>query len=101
MERDGQVVVSVRDNGVGMSADVLARAADPFFTTRAPGPHVGLGLTIAQAIVRRHGGDIVLRSVESEGSTVEFTLPVRRPDGEGPGGGPLAPSDEARKAMRT
>lgn len=101
MERDGRVVVSVRDDGIGMSADVLSRAADPFFTTRAPGPHVGLGLTIAQAIVRRHGGDLVLRSAEGEGSTAEFTLPVRRPDGEGTTEAPAAPSDAARKALRT
>ncbi len=101
MERDGRVVVSVRDDGIGMSVDVLSRAVDPFFTTRAPGPHVGLGLTIAQAIVRRHGGDLVLRSTEGEGATVEFTLPVRRPDGEGTGEAPAPLGDEVRKALRT
>lgn len=100
MEREGQVVVSVRDDGVGMPADVLSRAADPFFTTRAPGPHVGLGLTIAQAIVRRHGGDLVLTSAPGEGSTVEFTIPIRWPEGEGVGE-PPASSDAARKALRT
>lgn len=101
MERDGRVVVSVRDDGVGMSPDVLSRAADPFFTTRAPGPHVGLGLTIAKAIVRRHGGDLVLRSVEGEGVTAEFSLPVRRPDAAGTEGTPAASSEDVRKAMRT
>ncbi len=98
MERDGRVVVSVRDDGVGMSEDVLARAVDPFFTTRAPGPHVGLGLTFAQAVVRRHGGDLVIRSAEGKGTTVEFTIPMRGVEGDA---GPQRPSNEARKALRT
>lgn len=100
-QRDGQVVVSFRDNGIGMTPDVLSRALDPFFTTRAPGPHVGLGLTIAQAIVRRHGGELVLRSDPGEGTLVEFTIPIRHPGDPGLGETPLPPSEAARKAMRT
>lgn len=76
MKRGDSVVVNIKDNGIGMSKDVLARAMDPFFTTRAPGPHVGLGLSIAQAVVRRHGGDLTIHSKEGEGTTVEFFVPI-------------------------
>ena len=74
--RGGRAVITVQDNGVGMPPDVLGRALDPFFTTRAPGPHVGLGLTVAQSIVRRHGGEMTLRSETGAGTTVEITLPM-------------------------
>jgi signal transduction histidine kinase len=76
--RGDRVVLSVADTGVGMDAAVLSRAADPFFTTRAPGPHVGMGLTIAQAVVRRHGGELTLASQPGVGTTVEVSLPAWR-----------------------
>ncbi|MBM4397706.1 MAG: hypothetical protein FJ087_18710 [Deltaproteobacteria bacterium] len=79
-EREGKVVLTVQDDGIGMASDVLARALDPFFTTRAPGPHVGLGLTIVQAIVRRHGGDLQIRSEPGKGTIVECSLPLPDPD---------------------
>lgn len=74
--RDDMVVVTVQDNGCGMSPDVVSRAMDPFFTSRAPGPHVGLGLTIAQSVVRRMGGNLTLRSEAGVGTIVEFTIPL-------------------------
>lgn len=76
LERAGTAVIRVKDNGIGMDAEVLRRAVDPFFTTRAPGPHVGLGLTIAQALARRMGGDLDIRSEAGAGTTVEITLPL-------------------------
>ncbi len=74
--RGGRAVITVQDNGVGMPPDVLSRALDPFYTTLAPGPHVGLGLTVAQSIVRRHGGELTLKSEAGSGTTVEITLPL-------------------------
>jgi len=97
-ERDGNVVIEIRDDGIGMPADVLARAMDPFFTTRAPGPHVGLGLTVAQAIVRRHGGDLTIRSVEGGGTVAECSIPIRAAETDA---ATRPASEEARKAMRT
>lgn len=94
LEND-QVRVSVRDNGIGMKAEVLSHAFDPFFTTRAPGPHVGLGLTVAQAIVRRHGGEMTLTSEEGRGVFVEFTLPLK------PANNLSTDQDALRSAMRT
>jgi signal transduction histidine kinase len=83
------VELSVRDNGRGMSSDVLAHVFEPFFTARkgrvdangqAPNRGTGLGLSITHAIIESHGGRI---SVESDGPGrgARFTvqLPARRP----------------------
>jgi signal transduction histidine kinase len=74
----GKVVVTVRDEGSGMTADVLGRAFEPFFTTR-PGRGIGLGLATARGIVERHGGSIALESGLGRGTTVTVVLPTIRP----------------------
>lgn len=74
-EREGaSVVLRVVDTGVGMSEEILARAFTPFFTTKGP-ENMGLGLSSAQAIVRRHRGTITLGSRPGAGTTVTVTLP--------------------------
>jgi len=83
-QRDNRVVLTVQDDGVGMTKDILARALDPFFTTRAPGPHVGLGLTVTQAIMKRYGGDIEIRSEPNKGTVVECFFPIASKDEEAP-----------------
>jgi signal transduction histidine kinase len=57
-----RVVVHVVDDGPGIPADVLPRIFDPFFTTKPPGQATGLGLEIAQRLVRRYNGDIYATS---------------------------------------
>jgi len=69
------VCVSVSDNGAGMAPEVLARALDPFFTTRAPGQGTGLGLPQAYAFATQSQGTLVLDSKEGEGTRVEIWLP--------------------------
>jgi signal transduction histidine kinase len=63
-----------------MAPEVLARAFEPFRTTKARG--TGLGLVITRSIVEAHGGSIRIESVQGEGTTVAFTLPGRRPSTE-------------------
>jgi two-component system phosphate regulon sensor histidine kinase PhoR len=78
-ERQGdEVVISVRDTGVGINADDLTRIFERFYKAdRArSGGGTGLGLAIAKHIVRGHGGHIWAESVEGQGSTFHFTLPV-------------------------
>ena len=76
--------IVVSDTGVGMSADVLARATDPFFTTRPVGQGMGLGLFLARSIVERSGGTLALTSTVGAGTTVTVTLPVANvPDAGG------------------
>ena len=69
-----EVGLKVRDHGVGMSAEVAARIFDPFVTTKAPGEGTGLGLTISQSIVERHGGRIEVESTPGEGSLFSLVL---------------------------
>ncbi|MBK9515755.1 MAG: PAS domain-containing protein [Anaeromyxobacter sp.] len=76
----GRVLASVRDDGAGMAPDVLARAFEPFFTTR-PGRGIGLGLATARGIVERYGGTIAIESAAGQGATVTVSLPARAVDG--------------------
>jgi two-component system sensor histidine kinase RegB len=60
---DGELVaVEVRDAGPGMSADVLSRVGEPFFTTKATGRGMGLGVVLARALLERLGGELTYRS---------------------------------------
>ena len=76
VERRGELLVwTVRDNGLGMDAETLARAGDPFFTTKEPGRGMGLGLFLARSVVERLGGELRLESVLGQGVTVTIKLP--------------------------
>lgn len=72
------VYVVVEDEGCGMSAELMARMFDPFFTTREVGEGTGLGLAIAHEIVRRHGGEIGVESEPGRGTLVRVRLPAAR-----------------------
>jgi two-component system phosphate regulon sensor histidine kinase PhoR len=85
--RGDEVVVFVRDTGVGIPADDLPRIFERFYKAdRArTGGGTGLGLAIARHIVRAHGGEIGAESIEGRGSAFHFTLPLARPVGSGEG----------------
>lgn len=68
--------LSVRDPGIGMSAEVLARATDPYFTTRAGHGGTGLGLSGVKTFAVRAGGALKLVSAEGRGTTATIYLPV-------------------------
>jgi two-component system NtrC family sensor kinase len=70
----GQMVLSVTDDGVGMTADVRAQALEPFFSTRGAGEGSGLGLAIVASIVRGHAGALTLESEVGAGTRVEIRL---------------------------
>jgi PAS domain S-box-containing protein len=74
---EGEVRVTVEDDGVGMEPEVARRAFEPFFTTR-PGSGIGLGLPIVRGIVERHGGRVDLDTAPGKGTRVTVTLPVKR-----------------------
>ena len=76
---DHGVVVEVCDNGCGVPAAIRSRVFDPFFTTKAVGEATGLGLSIAQQIVRGAGGEIELESEEGRGATFRVVLPAAPP----------------------
>jgi two-component system sensor histidine kinase RegB len=70
--------IEVRDHGRGMAPDVLARAGEPFFTTKAPGQGMGLGLFLTRTIVERLGGRFELSSTPGEGTSARLALPFLR-----------------------
>jgi len=70
------VAISVTDPGVGMSAEVLARATDPYFTTRSGSGGTGLGLSGVKAFALRAGGALCLVSEEGRGTTATLYLPA-------------------------
>jgi len=69
-------LISVTDDGPGMSADVMDQAFEPFFTTKPHGEGTGLGLSVCYGIVRQAGGHIVLYSEPHRGTTVRVYLPL-------------------------
>jgi PAS domain S-box-containing protein len=69
------VVLTVGDTGAGMDEAALARAVDPFFTTKGPGKGTGLGLSMVQGFAAQSGGALVLSSQPGAGTTVELWLP--------------------------
>ncbi len=71
LEAGDYVLLAVADNGVGMAPDVLARAMEPFFTTKGVGEGSGLGLSQAYGFARQLGGTVRLRSRPGAGTTVE------------------------------
>ena len=71
-----EVILSVRDNGVGIPTEEHRRVFDPFYTTRPVGQGVGLGLTVAHGIVSQHGGRLALDSTVGVGTTATVALPI-------------------------
>lgn len=74
---DQRMNVSIRDNGLGISPEVISRVFEPFFTTRQVGNGLGLGLSMSYAIVQRHGGTLTVAS--EEGAWTEFCFDLARP----------------------
>jgi PAS domain S-box-containing protein len=69
------VCLSVTDSGEGMDAETLARAAEPFFTTKGVGKGTGLGLPMVHGMAQQSGGRFILKSEKGRGTTAEIWLP--------------------------
>jgi signal transduction histidine kinase/CheY-like chemotaxis protein len=78
-----QVVIEVRDTGVGMDEQTRARVFEPFFTTKESGYGSGLGLATVYEVATTHGGDVEVESALGEGSTFRLRLPARSGSPEG------------------
>ncbi|MBL7180320.1 MAG: GHKL domain-containing protein [Desulfobacterales bacterium] len=77
---DYQVVISIKDNGPGISEEHLPKVFDPFFTTKEVGKGTGLGLSVSYNIIRKLGGVITVESKLSEGTEFKVKLPVVIPE---------------------
>ena len=73
---DHGIEIRISDNGVGMTADQLERAFQPFFTTRTVGAGAGLGLSTSRNIVLAHSGRIDIASTPGDGTTVTIFFPT-------------------------
>jgi signal transduction histidine kinase len=75
--RHGHYVrLSVQDTGVGMDEATLARAVEPFFSTKGVGRGTGLGLSMVHGLASQLGGGLTIASHPGQGTTVELWLPV-------------------------
>ena len=72
------VLIEISDNGKGIAAEHLPRIFEPFFTTKPLGKGTGLGLSISYGIVRKHNGQIDVRSEPGVGTTFIIRLPLRQ-----------------------
>jgi signal transduction histidine kinase len=72
--------ISVIDNGPGMTPEQLARACDPYYTTKAANKGTGLGLFITKKIVEDHKGRVTIESSPGQGTTVTIAFPVWEED---------------------
>ncbi|HRV24497.1 MAG TPA: ATP-binding protein, partial [Sphaerochaeta sp.] len=72
------VVVSIKDTGVGIPEEALGKIFEPYYTTKSGG--TGLGLTVVYKIMKEHQGDIQVHSVVGTGTTVRLIFPI--PSGE-------------------
>ncbi len=84
-----EVLMTIRDTGVGISADLLGKVFEPFWTTKGY-QATGLGLSGSLGIVRQHGGDVGVESREGQGTVFTVRLPLAERDegGTRPVGGP-------------
>jgi CheY-like chemotaxis protein len=71
-----RVVVEVSDTGAGMTAEVLSRAFEPFYTTKSMGEGTGLGLSICLGLVQGMKGELTATSAPGQGSTFRVVLPA-------------------------
>jgi len=72
----GVVVLTVADDGPGMTTEVRQRALDPFFTTRRSEGGMGMGLPLSAALVKKAGGELTLESEPGKGTTVTVVLRI-------------------------
>ncbi len=72
----GCILISVRDNGPGIPADILDKIFQPFFTTKPTGQGTGLGLSLSYDIITKgHGGELKVETKDGEGTTFIVQLP--------------------------
>lgn len=75
---DNKFVITIADNGCGMSEESLSKIFEPYYTTKANG--TGLGMTMVYKIVKEFSGEIIVNSKEGEGTAFTITFPIPQKD---------------------
>jgi len=73
-----QVMIKIKDNGVGIKSESLKRIFEPFYTTKEIGKGTGLGLSISYGIIQNHNGRIAVHSEEGKGTEFTVYLPIQQ-----------------------
>lgn len=74
LKEDGILKIEISDNGPGIPDEILPHIFEPFFTTKDVGKGMGLGLSIVYEIIKKHGGDISVKSIEGKETTFQIKL---------------------------
>jgi signal transduction histidine kinase/ActR/RegA family two-component response regulator len=85
--------IMVADDGIGMNDVTLAKATEPFFTTKGPGKGTGLGLSMVHGLAAQSGGRLLIDSAPNKGTTVQLWLPVAKTAPE-----PISPDAQVEQA---
>jgi len=93
------VLVSVSDTGTGMAPEVLAKAFDPFYTTKPIGQGTGLGLSMIYGFVRQSGGHVSAESAPGRGTTMHVLLPRHLGVAQAAQAAPAAPAGVAEERL--
>lgn len=75
---NGQVNITIQDNGKGIAKDALPKIFQPFYTTKKVGEGTGLGLWVSYGIIKSFQGEIAVQSLEGQGTTFTISLPLTR-----------------------
>ncbi len=75
-EGDGNLLVTIKDNGIGMSVETQNKIFDPFFTLKKAGEGSGLGMTIVYNVIKEHKGKVLVDSKLGEGTQIKIILPI-------------------------
>lgn len=78
VNQKGEVLVEITDTGCGISKENISRVFEPFFTTKPVGKGTGLGLAISYGIIKRHDGEIRIKSEEGKGTTFTIVFPASK-----------------------
>lgn len=76
--RDNKFIITIADNGCGMSEESLSKIFEPYYTTKANG--TGLGMTMVYKIIKEFSGEIIVDSKEGEGTAFTITFPIPQKD---------------------
>ena len=76
-DTESDIIVEIKDTGIGINKENLNHIFDPFFTSKREGEGTGLGLSIVYGLVKTHNGEIKVKSEEGEGSSFILTFPAK------------------------
>ena len=96
LEPGEYVMLTIADQGTGMSPEILARVTEPFFTTKDQGKGTGLGLSMVYGFMKQSGGSLRLYSEEGHGTTVRMLFPCEAAAVEPQGSQPSRPLADKR-----